>query len=176
MDSLMAVRIRNATQQDFGVEPPVALLLDGASLNDIAANVMSQLGHGPARHHRRRRSQQRPTSVPLRAKVHQCGDREDYARETKPAHRMLWPANAIAVIGMAARLPWRQFVCRSSEETTCGAARNQSSRYVRGPAGGRRGHPGVPGESVVRPSRAAGRPGSTNSTPNSSECHRRRPG
>jgi phthiocerol/phenolphthiocerol synthesis type-I polyketide synthase B len=44
MDSLMAVRIRNATQQDFGVEPPVALLLDGASLNDIAANVMSQLG------------------------------------------------------------------------------------------------------------------------------------
>jgi phthiocerol/phenolphthiocerol synthesis type-I polyketide synthase B len=44
MDSLMAVRIRNATQHDFGVEPPVALLLDGASLNDIAANVMSQLG------------------------------------------------------------------------------------------------------------------------------------
>jgi phthiocerol/phenolphthiocerol synthesis type-I polyketide synthase B len=44
MDSLMAVRIRNTTQQDFGVEPPVALLLDGASLNDIAANVMSLLG------------------------------------------------------------------------------------------------------------------------------------
>jgi phthiocerol/phenolphthiocerol synthesis type-I polyketide synthase B len=48
MDSLMAVRIRNATQQDFGVEPPVALLLQGASLNDITADVMSQLGlaHG----------------------------------------------------------------------------------------------------------------------------------
>jgi phthiocerol/phenolphthiocerol synthesis type-I polyketide synthase B len=44
MDSLMAVRIRNATQQDFGVEPPVALLLADASLNDITANVSSQLG------------------------------------------------------------------------------------------------------------------------------------
>ncbi|RDH79052.1 SDR family NAD(P)-dependent oxidoreductase, partial [Mycolicibacterium moriokaense] len=44
MDSLMAVRIRNATQQDFGVEPPVALLLQGASLNDITADSMTQLG------------------------------------------------------------------------------------------------------------------------------------
>ncbi len=44
MDSLMAVRIRNATQQDFGIEPPVALLLQGASLNDITGNVLSQLG------------------------------------------------------------------------------------------------------------------------------------
>jgi acyl carrier protein len=44
MDSLMAVRIRNATQADFGVEPPVALLLQGASLNDVTADVMRQLG------------------------------------------------------------------------------------------------------------------------------------
>jgi phthiocerol/phenolphthiocerol synthesis type-I polyketide synthase B len=44
MDSLMAVRIRNATQQDFGVEPSVALLLQGASLNDITDNVSSHLG------------------------------------------------------------------------------------------------------------------------------------
>ncbi|MGZ4766868.1 MAG: type I polyketide synthase, partial [Ilumatobacteraceae bacterium] len=44
MDSLMAVRIRNATQQDFGIEPPVALLLQGASLTDITANTMTQLG------------------------------------------------------------------------------------------------------------------------------------
>ena len=44
MDSLMAVRIRNSTQQDFGVEPPVALLLQGASLNDVTADVMCQLG------------------------------------------------------------------------------------------------------------------------------------
>ncbi len=44
LDSLMAVRIRNATQHDFGIEPPVALLLQGASLNDITGNVMTQLG------------------------------------------------------------------------------------------------------------------------------------
>ncbi len=44
MDSLMAVRIRTAVQQDFGVEPPVALLLDGASTDDITSNVASQLG------------------------------------------------------------------------------------------------------------------------------------
>ena len=44
MDSLMAVRIRHATQADFGVEPPVALLLQGASLNDVTADVMCQLG------------------------------------------------------------------------------------------------------------------------------------
>jgi phthiocerol/phenolphthiocerol synthesis type-I polyketide synthase B len=44
MDSLMAVRIRQATLGDFGVEPPVALLLQGASLNDVTADVMGQLG------------------------------------------------------------------------------------------------------------------------------------
>jgi phthiocerol/phenolphthiocerol synthesis type-I polyketide synthase B len=44
MDSLMAVRIRNASQRDFGIEPPVALLLQGASLTDITANAMTQLG------------------------------------------------------------------------------------------------------------------------------------
>jgi phthiocerol/phenolphthiocerol synthesis type-I polyketide synthase B len=50
MDSLMAVRIRHAAQADFGVEPPVALLLQGASLNDVTADVMCQLGvAGPDR-------------------------------------------------------------------------------------------------------------------------------
>jgi phthiocerol/phenolphthiocerol synthesis type-I polyketide synthase B len=44
MDSLMAVRIRKATQADFGVEPPVALLLQGSSLNDVTTDVMCQLG------------------------------------------------------------------------------------------------------------------------------------
>ncbi|OBC10289.1 hypothetical protein A5784_37190 [Mycobacterium sp. 852013-50091_SCH5140682] len=44
MDSLMAVRIRHATQSDFGVEPPVAMLLQGASLDDITADVMQQCG------------------------------------------------------------------------------------------------------------------------------------
>jgi phthiocerol/phenolphthiocerol synthesis type-I polyketide synthase D len=44
MDSLMAVRIRHAAQADFGVEPAVALLLQGGSLNDVTADVMRQLG------------------------------------------------------------------------------------------------------------------------------------
>ena len=44
MDSLMAVRIRNAARADFGVEPPVALLLQGASLHDVTADIIRQLG------------------------------------------------------------------------------------------------------------------------------------
>ncbi|WP_231743168.1 beta-ketoacyl reductase [Mycobacterium sp. GA-2829] len=44
MDSLMAVRIRQAAKKDFGVEPPVALLLQGGSLSDVIADLMSQLG------------------------------------------------------------------------------------------------------------------------------------
>jgi len=44
MDSLMAVRIRNTVRGDFGVEPPVALLLQGASLQDLTADVIGQLG------------------------------------------------------------------------------------------------------------------------------------
>ena len=44
MDSLMAVRIRNSARADFGVEPPVALLLQGASLEDLTADLIRQLG------------------------------------------------------------------------------------------------------------------------------------
>jgi phthiocerol/phenolphthiocerol synthesis type-I polyketide synthase D len=44
MDSLMAVRIRNTARADFGVEPPVALLLQGASLRDLTADLVGQLG------------------------------------------------------------------------------------------------------------------------------------
>ncbi|WP_156763412.1 type I polyketide synthase, partial [Mycobacterium scrofulaceum] len=44
MDSLMAVRIRNSARADFGVEPPVALLLQGASLHDLVADLVRQLG------------------------------------------------------------------------------------------------------------------------------------
>jgi phthiocerol/phenolphthiocerol synthesis type-I polyketide synthase D len=44
LDSLMAVRIRNAVRADFGVEPPVALLLQGATPKDVAADLMRQLG------------------------------------------------------------------------------------------------------------------------------------
>ena len=44
MDSLMAVRIRNTARADFGVEPPVALLLQGASLRDVTTDLIRQLG------------------------------------------------------------------------------------------------------------------------------------
>ncbi|MET0896300.1 MAG: type I polyketide synthase [Mycobacterium sp.] len=47
MDSLMAVRIRNTVRGDFGVEPPVALLLQGASLTDLTADLIRQLGLTP---------------------------------------------------------------------------------------------------------------------------------
>ena len=46
LDSLMAVRIRNTVRADFGVEPPVALLLQGASLADLTADLIRQLGLG----------------------------------------------------------------------------------------------------------------------------------
>jgi len=44
MDSLMAVRIRQTARTDFGVEPPVTLLLQGATLADVAADLVGQLG------------------------------------------------------------------------------------------------------------------------------------
>ncbi|HYB36145.1 MAG TPA: type I polyketide synthase [Mycobacterium sp.] len=44
MDSLMAVRIRNTVRGDFGVEPPVALLLQGATLADLTSDLVGQLG------------------------------------------------------------------------------------------------------------------------------------
>ena len=40
----MAVRIRNGARADFGVEPPVALILQGASLQDLTADLVRQLG------------------------------------------------------------------------------------------------------------------------------------
>lgn len=44
LDSLMAVRIRNGARADFGVEPPVALILQGASLQGLATDLIRQLG------------------------------------------------------------------------------------------------------------------------------------
>ena len=44
LDSLMAVRIRNTARGDFGVEPSVALLLQGASLQDLATDLIRRLG------------------------------------------------------------------------------------------------------------------------------------
>jgi phthiocerol/phenolphthiocerol synthesis type-I polyketide synthase D len=44
MDSLMAVRIRNTVRGDFGAEPAVALLLQGATIADLTADLIRQLG------------------------------------------------------------------------------------------------------------------------------------
>ncbi|MDQ0956315.1 phthiocerol/phenolphthiocerol synthesis type-I polyketide synthase D [Streptomyces sp. B4I13] len=43
LDSLMTVRIQNATRHDFAVEVPPTLLLRGASLRDLGAAVLSEL-------------------------------------------------------------------------------------------------------------------------------------
>ncbi len=44
LDSLMAVRIRNAARQDFDVELPPTLLLRGASLRELGDTVLRELG------------------------------------------------------------------------------------------------------------------------------------
>lgn len=63
MDSLMAVRMRNTVRADFGVEPPVALILQGATLADLAVDLIRQLGLAEATNERpnavRDRAQQR---------------------------------------------------------------------------------------------------------------------
>ncbi|WP_329050612.1 type I polyketide synthase [Streptomyces violaceus] len=46
LDSLMAVRIRNAVRQDFGVDLPAPRLLRGACLRELGGAVLEQLGLG----------------------------------------------------------------------------------------------------------------------------------
>lgn len=46
LDSLMAVRIRNAARQDFAVELPSDLMLRGATLREIGESVLEGLGLG----------------------------------------------------------------------------------------------------------------------------------
>ncbi|WP_030901083.1 type I polyketide synthase [Streptomyces sp. NRRL S-474] len=46
LDSLMAVRIRNALRQDFGVDLPGPRLLRGACLRELGGAVLEQLGLG----------------------------------------------------------------------------------------------------------------------------------
>ncbi len=60
MDSLMAVRMRNSVRADFGVEPPVALILQGATLTDLAVDIIRQLGFAES-------AAERPSAVGERA-------------------------------------------------------------------------------------------------------------
>ncbi|MER5377696.1 SDR family NAD(P)-dependent oxidoreductase [Streptomyces sp. NPDC002553] len=48
LDSLMAVRIRNAVRQDFGVDLPAPQLLRGACLRELGSAVLERLGLDPA--------------------------------------------------------------------------------------------------------------------------------
>ena len=130
MDSLMAVRIRNTTRADFGVEPPVALLLQGASLQDLTAELVHQLGlggHSQALEQHRRRPRPgtatrggAPTSRDA-AKARTTSMSTDARRRCGSL-----PDNAIAVIGMAGQIPGCQQVDRRSG-TTCDAAKSRSS-------------------------------------------------
>lgn len=47
LDSLMAVRAKNAVEADFGVQLPVRMLLQGASLNDFVTHIGQELGFAP---------------------------------------------------------------------------------------------------------------------------------
>ncbi len=75
----MAVRIRNAARGDFGVEPSVALLLQGASLHDLSADLVRQLGFTADRRptNSRMNCASERNNVPRRASEPQCGGRQD---------------------------------------------------------------------------------------------------
>ena len=77
MDSLMAVRIRNTVRGDFGVEPPVALLLQGASLAELTTDLIRQLGLSGPRTTPTARTvfATEPSSVPQRGNEPRCGER-----------------------------------------------------------------------------------------------------
>jgi phthiocerol/phenolphthiocerol synthesis type-I polyketide synthase D len=49
MNSLMVISIKNACRLDFGVEPSVGLLIQGASLRELENDIVNQLDLGPAR-------------------------------------------------------------------------------------------------------------------------------
>jgi phthiocerol/phenolphthiocerol synthesis type-I polyketide synthase D len=73
MDSLMAVRMRNTVRADFGVEPPVALILQGATLADLAVDLIRQLGLAEA-------SAERPNAVRDRAQQRAAARQQAAAR------------------------------------------------------------------------------------------------
>ena len=103
MDSLMAVRIRNTVRGDFGVEPPVALLLQGASLTALTTDLIRQLGlesddkadSGGGVRDRAKQARRSPAASGGSAK----------GRRSSVTSNSELPPNAIAVVGMAARLP-----------------------------------------------------------------------
>jgi len=74
MDSLMAVRMRNTVRADFGVEPPVALILQGATLADLTVDLIRQLGLAEAS------TAERPNAVRDRAQQRAAARQQAAAR------------------------------------------------------------------------------------------------
>jgi phthiocerol/phenolphthiocerol synthesis type-I polyketide synthase D len=74
MDSLMAIRMRNTVRADFGVEPPVALILQGATLADLAVDLIRQLGLAEAT------NAERPNAVRDRAQQRAAARQQAAAR------------------------------------------------------------------------------------------------
>ena len=105
MDSLMAVRIRNTARGDFGVEPPVALLLQGASLQDLTADLIGQLGlSGQDTAEQRERTSRSSPAACRSAPTSRNAAKGRTTSVTGSTSNSL-PPNAIAVVGMAGRFP-----------------------------------------------------------------------
>ena len=110
MDSLMAVRIRNTVRGDFGVEPPVALLLQGASLGDVTTDLIGQLGltgHDNTEPDERssRSSASTRGSTPKSGHAAKGRTTSVSSNFELPLATDSLPPNAIAVVGMAGRFP-----------------------------------------------------------------------
>ena len=175
MDSLMAVRIRNTTRADFGVEPPVAMLLQGASLQDVTADLIRQLGLAEHDNARARRTgfATEHSSAPRRAREPRLRRKrgQSMSMNSNESEPDSLPPNAIAVVGMAGRFPGANFGVGVLGQP---AARRGVDRHA---VRGRRCWPPGSAKRRWRIRRTCGAhrwsTASTNSTPNSSASPRK---
>ena len=110
MDSLMAVRIRNTVRGDFGVEPPVALLLQGASLTDLTADLIRQLGLAEQDNTESANDVRESSPAACRSAAASRGTAKGRRPSVTSGNESFsqsasLPPNAIAVVGMAGRFP-----------------------------------------------------------------------
>ena len=106
----MAVRIRNTARGDFGVEPPVALLLQGASLQDLTADLIGQLGLGgqDTAEQRERTSRSGPAACRSAPTSRNAAKGRTTSMTSSTSNSL--PPNAVAVVGMAGRFPGAESV------------------------------------------------------------------
>ena len=107
MDSLMAVRIRNTVRGDFGVEPPVALLLQGASLADLTADLIRQLGLSGQDNTENANGVRDPSPAACRSAATSRGAAKGRRPSVTSTSEPFSP-NAIAVVGMAGQISRRR--------------------------------------------------------------------